>query len=78
MQQAPVQLQQPQAQLQLHLQQGQHAMQFPHAPAAAVAAAAAAPASGCRTSQPACVWVSQRPTQHPAPGGAAGAAPTPA
>jgi serine/threonine protein kinase len=79
MQQAAVQLQQPQAQLQqLHLQQGQHVMQFPHAPAAAVAAAAVAPASGCRTRQPSCVWASQRPAQHPAAGGATGAAPTPA
>lgn len=84
-----VQLQQPQAQLQqLHLQQPQQhpgvhfqqqqQQQLPMAPAAAGAAAGLQ--AVCRNSQPstACLWVSQRPAQHPAPGGPAGAAPTPA
>lgn len=85
MPQPPVQLQQPQVQLQqLHLQQQvQLPVQFQHAPIAAAAAATAAASAGtlqagCRTGQPACMWVSQRPAQHPAPGGRAGAPPTPA
>jgi hypothetical protein len=84
--QPPVHLQQPQAQLQqLHLQQAQHAVQFPQAPLApagaatsAAAAAAAGVQAACRSNQPPCMWPSQRPPQHGASGGASGAAPTPA
>lgn len=82
MPQPPVHLQQPQAQLQqLHLQQAQHAVQFPQAPmgtAGAAAAAAAGVQTACRSTQPPCMWPSQRPPQHGASGGAPGAAPTPA